>query len=272
MAIYHLSAKIVKRSEGRSAVAASAYRCGARFVDERTGNICDYSKKRGVDFVASLAPTDSPEWARDPSALWNAAEKAENRKDAQVARDLTVAIPRELNANQMRALVVAFTKKNFVQAGMCATVAFHDLDSENPHAHIMLTTRTITAAGFGPKCREWNAVERLQEWRQDWALCANKALELVGSDSRIDHRSHAARGITTEPTTHQGAAAAAMEKRGVAPSRKRLIVEAYQYAVEVVADFIEHFQERVSARRSPFDVRPPERPRTPTPPWIKPPH
>jgi hypothetical protein len=97
-------------------------------------------------------------------------------------------------------------------------------------------------------------------------------LELVGSDSRIDHRSHAARGITTEPTTHQGAAAAAMEKRNAEPSRKRLIVEAYEYAVEVVADFIESFHERITARRSPFDVRPPERPLTPSPPWAKPPH
>jgi hypothetical protein len=264
VAIYHLSAQLVKRSEGRSAVSAAAYRCGLRFCDERTGIIHDFSKKSGVDSFVSLAPENAPDWVFDPCALWNESEKAEKRKDAQVAREINLAIPRELTAAQMKATVVAYVKKTFVSDGMCATVAFHDLESGNPHAHIMLTTRSISADGFGPKNRAWNDVEKLKEWRADWALVANAALELSGKDSRIDERSHAARGITTPPRKRQGF-------RGY-KLLATVVDEAYEYAVEVVADFIEHFQERVSARRSPFDVRPPERPRTPTPPWIKPPH
>lgn len=273
LAIYHLHAQVIKRSEGRSAVAAAAYRCGARFTDARTGLNHDFTKKGGVDFVDSFAPADAPDWAFNPARLWNAAEASEKRKDAQVARELDIAIPRELTTAQKRAVVVAFVKRNFIEAGMVATVAWHHLDGTNPHAHIMLTTRTIGPDGFGQKCRDWNSVERLEAWREDWARCANSALKLAGHDDRIDHRSHAARGLSAiEPTTHQGPTAAAMTRRKDWPNRVRpMVVDALLGAYEYAREAVVGFASRLESRRSPLDVRPPPMPRMPVPPWMKPP-
>jgi len=234
MAIYHLSAKIISRSTGRSATGAAAYRSGSEIVDERTGLVHDYTRKGGVDGTALMAPAGAPEWATDRARLWNEVEQIEKRKDAQVAREIVVAIPRELGREKMAELVTGFAQDQFVKKGMVADVAFHHLDSENPHAHIMLTTRTIGPDGFGQKAREWNDKALLEQWRQQWEQHANKALEMTGHEARIDHRSLEAQGIERAPTVHLGPTATAIERRGAVSERGDTNRERQQLNAQVI--------------------------------------
>lgn len=222
VAIYHCSAKVIGRSSGRSATGAAAYRAGEKIVDHRTGLIHDYTRKGGVDHAQIIAPAGAPEWATDRSALWNEVEAAEKRKDAQLCREVEVAIPRELTVDQQRQLVLDFAREQFVARGMVADVAFHHQDGENPHAHILLTTRTIGPDGFGQKAREWNDRALLEQWRSQWAEHANRALERAGHAERIDHRSLADQGIDRQPTQHLGPTATAIERRTGEPSQRRL--------------------------------------------------
>ena len=108
MAIYHLSVKTISRSAGRSATAAAAYRAGVEIADERTGEVHDYRRKGGVESADIVLPDGAPEWATNRGALWNAAEKAEKRKDACVAREYEVALPAELSPAERRRLAPAF--------------------------------------------------------------------------------------------------------------------------------------------------------------------
>ena len=189
MALYHVHAQVVSRASGASAVAGAAYRSRDTLTDERTGEAHDYRNRRDdLDGSEILTPRGSPAWAQDRARLWNAVEAAERRKDAQVAREVRVAIPRELSAEDRRALVRDYAQRSFVDRGMVADIAFHGGQGENPHAHIMLTTRTLTPEGFGNKNRQWNKKEHLVTWRKDWADRANSALERAGRDERIDHR------------------------------------------------------------------------------------
>ncbi len=192
LAIYHLSAKILSRSAGRSSVAAAAYRSSSRIRDERTGEEHDYTRKRGVEHTEIVAPPNAPDWMRDRAQLWNAVERTEKRRDAQLSREIEVALPRELAAERRATLVREFVQVEFVDKGMIADFAVHDGragDGGNqPHAHIMLTTRELLGDGFGPKKREWNAVDILEGWRAQWARHVNSELEKDGHDARIDHR------------------------------------------------------------------------------------
>ena len=192
MAIYHFSAQMVSRSTGASAVAGAAYRAGENLTDERTGEPHDYRRRDDLDGVEMLTPRGAPAWAQDRAQLWNAVEAAERRKDAQVAREVRVAIPRELRPDDGRALVRDFAQRAFVDRGMVADIAYHGGQGENPHAHIMLTTRSISPEGFGQKDRSWNHKALLTSWREDWAASANRALERHGHADRIDHRTLAA--------------------------------------------------------------------------------
>ena len=188
MAIYHFNAQIVSRSTGASAVAGTAYRAGECLTDERTGQQHDYRQRDDLDGAEILTPREAPDWAQDRALLWNAVESAERRKDAQVAREVRVAIPRELRPEDGRALVRDYAQRAFVDRGMVADLAYHGGQGENPHAHIMLTTRTIGPEGFGPKNRDWNKKAQLATWREDWAASANRALARHGHAERIDHR------------------------------------------------------------------------------------
>lgn len=207
MAIYHASVKNISRSSGRSATGAAAYRSGEKIHDRTSGEVFDYTRKQRVGHTEILAPANAPAWMLNREELWNAVERSEKRKDARVAREFEVAIPRELNADQQRELVRGFVLEQFVERGMVADVCHHDTEGENPHAHIMLTTRTIdpdAPNGFGKKNRDWNRRELLQEWRSAWADHANRALEAAGRFERIDHRSLEAQGIDRLPQIHHG--------------------------------------------------------------------
>ena len=168
MAIYHLRATMISRSQGRSATAASAYRVAERIEDRRTGLTFDYAARGGVDYTEILAPDHAPDWVRDRSELWNRVEEAETRKNSQVAREVRV------------------------DRGMVADIALHapgrEGDERNHHAHILLTTREVDTEGFTTKNRDWNKVEVLEGWREAWARDSNAALERAGIEDRVDHR------------------------------------------------------------------------------------
>jgi len=192
MAIYHLRATMISRSQGRSATAASAYRVAERIEDRRTGLTFDYAARGGVDHTEILAPDHAPDWVRDRSELWNRVEESETRKNSQVAREVRVALPDELTHAQHVALVRDYAQAQFVDRGMVADIALHapgrEGDERNHHAHILLTTREIDAEGFTTKNRDWNKVEVLEGWREAWARDSNAALERAGIEDRVDHR------------------------------------------------------------------------------------
>ena len=192
MAIYHLRATMISRSQGRSATAASAYRVAERIEDRRTGLTFDYAARSGVDHTEILAPDHAPDWVRDRSELWNRVEESETRKNSQVAREVRVALPDELTHAQRVALVRDYAQAQFVDRGMVADIALHapgrEGDERNHHAHILLTTREVDADGFTTKNRDWNKVEVLEGWREAWARDSNAALERAGIEDRVDHR------------------------------------------------------------------------------------
>lgn len=243
-AIYHFSAQIISRADGRSSVAAAAYRAAEKMIDERTDTAHDFTKKRGVFHSEIMLPADAPASFSDRSALWNAVEAAEKRKKSQLAREIDIALPRCLTHDQKIALAKDYVQKTFVNAGMIADVCFHDLDSDNPHLHVMLTTREVSAEGFGNKNRDWNDRSLLKEWRKDWASYANRAMENAGHSHRIDHRTLLEQGITDrEPQVHLGAARSAMLKKGksvdsIEPQleRQRLKRAAQQSANDKIKD------------------------------------
>ena len=224
MATYHLSVKTISRSHGRSATAAAAYRTGARIADERTGLIHDYRRRRGVETAVLLLPANAPDWADDRAALWNAAEQAETRKNSTVAREFEIALPAELDAGQRQRLAVDFARELVERHGCAADVAIHqpgrDGDHRNHHAHILLSTRRLTAAGFAAKTRELDDLKtgEIVRWREQFAAMQNAYLLHYGYAAQVDHRSLEAQAIDREPTIHLGPTATALERRGV-PTR-----------------------------------------------------
>ncbi|CFQ14833.1 putative Conjugal transfer protein [Yersinia enterocolitica] len=190
MAIFHLEFKIVKRSEGMSSCRKAAYHARCKITDNRTGNTYDFSHRIDLFHHQILAPVSAPAHIIESSTtLWNEVERVERQKDGQTARYFDVAIPCELNNEDKIKLVLEYCQNNFVDKGMIADIAFHDLDSNNPHAHVMLTLKPITAEGFGKKDRSWNEKKNVILWREAWSTLTNGYLEAAGTEERIDHRS-----------------------------------------------------------------------------------
>jgi len=190
MAIFHLEFKIVKRSEGMSSCRKAAYHARCKITDDRTGNTYDFSHRTDLFHHQILAPVSAPAHIIESSTtLWNKVERVERQKDGQTARYFDVAIPCELSNQDKIKLVVEYCQKNFVDKGMIADIAFHDLDGNNPHAHVMLTLKPITADGFGKKERSWNDKKNVTLWRESWSVISNRYLAAAGSNERIDHRS-----------------------------------------------------------------------------------
>ena len=222
VAIYHLSVKTVSRSAGRSSTAAAAYRAGVEITDERTGEVHDYRRKAGVESAEIFLPDSAPKWATDRAKLWNAAEQAETRKNSTVAREFEIALPAELTPSQRERLAHDFTKAIVQKYGFAADCAIHapgkDGDSKNHHAHILCTTRKLTAEGFAAKTRELDdratGAAQVVEVRELFANMTNAALERAGQVARVDHRSLEAQGIDREASIHLGPAATAIERRG----------------------------------------------------------
>ena len=239
----HIPVSIIKRSAGRSAVAAAAYRSGTKLTNEWDGMTHDYTRKGGIVHAEIMLPAYAPPEFADRSILWNSVEQIEKARDSQLAREIEAALPRELSIEQQLALVRSYVKDNFVDKGMCADFAIHDRGTGNPHVHIMLTVRPLKENGaWGAKCRkaydldengqripdgkggwknhredttDWNDKGNVEIWRAAWAAYTNRALESAGRPERIDHRSYKRQGIDKIPSVHLGPAASQMEKRGI---------------------------------------------------------
>jgi Ti-type conjugative transfer relaxase TraA len=219
MAIYHLHLKVIGRSSGASAVAAAAYRAGGRLHDARLGRSHDFTAKRGVVHSEVLLPEHAPEVWGDRERLWNDVEAFEARRDAQLAREVEFALPREMTQAQGIALARDFVQAEFVHHGMIADLNVHwDIGADGspkPHAHVMLTMRAVDENGFGPKVRDWNRTELVTRWRERWAALANARLADLDIDASIDHRSLEAQGIWLEPQSQIGAPAQRIEGEGI---------------------------------------------------------
>jgi Ti-type conjugative transfer relaxase TraA len=259
MAIYHYSQKPVSRAKGQSAVAGAAYRSAEKLYDQRLGQTFDYSRRRGVEHAEIVLPTavaqhDIP-WARDRESLWNAAEGAEKRKDARIAREHEVALPHELNKPQQIELLRAFALQIANRYNVAVDFALHRPhkkgDKRNFHAHIYSTTREIAPMGLGRKASiEWSDTDRskqglgkakqeLKVMRERWAELANEHLAHAGLEIRIDHRTLEAQGIDLVPGRKLGLslerqqspnlpehlAEKVAEQRGIAAENGRRIIE-----------------------------------------------
>lgn len=236
MAIFHLSIKTVSRGHGRSAVGAAAYRAGQRLHDVRLGRTFDYRRKAGVLHRELVTPDLVPLWAAKRESLWNAAEESELRKNSTVAREFEVALPTELPPEQRRNLAMQFARE-LTERHFCAVdVAIHSPrkggDNRNEHAHILTTTRRLSAAGFGEKCRELDDQKsgEVAFWRERWATLVNQALEAASQPARVDHRSLADQGIEREPTFHLGPVRTGIKRRAarrahVADEHQRLTLQ-----------------------------------------------
>jgi Ti-type conjugative transfer relaxase TraA len=218
MAIYHFSAKVISRAAGSSAVASAAYRSASRLYDDRLGRHHDFSNKAGVVHSEIMLPEGAPEHLGDRATLWNTVEAGEVRRDAQLAREVEFAIPREMSAAQGIELARDFVRREFVEEGMVADLNVHwDIDANGlakPHAHVMLSMREVNENGFGKKVRDWNKTERLQQWRERWADHVNERLASLDIDARVDHRSFEDQRIDLEPQHKIGPAGARRLERG----------------------------------------------------------
>lgn len=232
MAIYRMAAKAISRGNGRSATGSAAYRAGEEILDQKTGQVHDYSRKKGVEATFIVLPNTAPaawqEWAAIDDKdvrrslreeIWNAVEYAEKRKNSTVAREVQVALPHELGPEERQAIVIDFAKAIAEKHGLVVDVAIHKGgsrvgDPRNVHAHLLMSDRRIGPEGFGEKARELAdftrrehpdgttkvaAKEHLVEWREHWADLVNVALERANRPERVDHRSNKDRGIEAEP-------------------------------------------------------------------------
>lgn len=247
MAIYHLSIKIISRGKGKSAVAASAYRSGEKIKNEYDGIVHDFTRKGGIAHTEILLPQNAPQEFANRSVLWNSVEKIEKSKNSQLAREIEIALPKELDREKQIELVRNYVKENFVDVGMCADIAIHDKNDGNPHAHILLTMRPLNEdKTWGAKSKkeyildengekvklkngnyktrkintvDWNEQDKAEHWRKAWADIINKCLEENSIQDKVDHRSYQRQGIEQISTIHLGVSATQMEKKGIATDR-----------------------------------------------------
>ena len=244
-----MNINIVSRGKGKSAVAAAAYRAGESLKNEYDGITHDYTSKRGIVYSEIQLPEHAPADFCDRHTLWNAVEKAERAKNAQLCREVRVALPKEFDNDQNAYLVHEYVRQNFTSQGMCADIAIHNKGDGNPHAHILLTMRPLEKDGsFGAKSRmeyildnngkkiklpsgryktrkvtatNWDSRENAETWRKAWADILNKHLKHfnITQEQDIDHRSYKRQGVEQIPTIHLGVSAHQMEQKGIATER-----------------------------------------------------
>ncbi|MCL1914351.1 MAG: MobA/MobL family protein, partial [Eubacteriaceae bacterium] len=182
-----------------------------RIYDERAGAVRDYTRKMDVIHTQIFLPEGAPEAWLDRRALWNAAEKAERARNARVGVALVIALPVEMGKGEWVRLVELHCKV-YTSMGRCADIAIHDDGRGNPHAHVLLTSRSVEGGLLaGPKPRDWGDNSELVAWRQAWERDCNAILD---GRAHVDHRSLKAQGLDREPTIHLGPAAAEKERRG----------------------------------------------------------
>ena len=278
MAIYHMSVKIISRSSGRTSVGAAAYRSGEKITNERDGLTHDYTRKTGIVHSEVVLCKNAPNEWQDRGKLWNAVEQVEKSSKAQVSREIEIALPKELSREEQIKLTHDYVKNNFVNKGMCADVNIHDKNDGNPHAHIMLTMRSVNQNGeweakqkkiyeldregnkiydskkktykcTTQKTNDWDNQENVEAWRQEWAKECNEVLERNRIGECVDHRSYERQGIEKSPTVHIGSCANQIEKRGEYSRRgniNRAIEVENMVLEEVKAELLECQKEKES--------------------------
>jgi hypothetical protein len=248
VAIYHCNIKIISRGKGKSSVAAAAYRAAEKIKNGYDGRTSDYTHKRGVIYKEIMLPENAPPEYKDRAVLWNAVEQIEKASNSQLAREIEIALPKELDPIMNFLLAKKYVKEQFTDKGMCADICVHDNKTGNPHAHIMLTMRPFNGDGtwgdkqkkeyaldrngekiYDPKKRQyrcksiptvdWNERTKAEEWRAAWADTVNGYFERRKIDTRIDHRSYKRQGVDIIPTVHLGVAVHQMERRGIRTER-----------------------------------------------------
>jgi mobA/mobL family protein len=243
----HYKVKIVSRGKGKSAVASAAYQACETLTNEWDGVTHDYQKKKGLLFQEILLPSNAPPEYQDRGTLWNSVELYEKAKNAQLARNIVIALPKELSLEENKQLIRELIQKDFVSKGMIADSAIHDESDEgnhNIHAHVMLTLRFLKENGtWGEKSRkeyvfdkegnpvltangkqktrkieltDWNEKGNVERWRESYAALCNRYFKDRGIQKQVDHRSYEKQGIERIPTIHMGAATSALERKGIA--------------------------------------------------------
>lgn len=243
MASYHLSVKTIKRSTGRSATAAAAYRVGERIECQREGRVHDYTRKQGIEETFILTPKDAPDWASDRSRLWNEVEASETRRNSVTAREWELALPSEISAADRSQITRDFAQELVSRYGVAVDVAIHaphrEGDQRNHHAHVLTSTRKLEAGGFTAKTRVLDSAKtggvEIEQMRGLWAELQNRALERVGEVERVDHRSLekqretaldrgdklSAEELDRDPELKLGPAANSMERRAKAVAERQ---------------------------------------------------
>lgn len=243
------SFKIISRGKGQSCMASCAYYSGEKKYSEY--ECCwkyPHSSPARVKWVEVMLPSNAPRAYADSQTLWNAVDAAETSVNAQTARSMLFALPRELTDEQNLALVRDFCQKEFVDKGMICNFFYHDKGDGNPHVHIMLTLRAMDENGkWLPKSKnvyaldengnrirapngswkrvkvdtvDWNERRYGEIWRQDWAAAQNAALKAAGRMERVDMRSLERQGVEDRlPQKHLGPTASALERKGVFSER-----------------------------------------------------
>jgi MobA/MobL family len=256
MAICFVRAKVIGRSGGKSATAAAAYRSGKKILDRATNKTHDYTKKVGIDhseIFSPIAATGKNEWLTDRAELWNRVEASEKRYDAQLAREMIIAIPRELDRSDQINLIREYVRSSYVDRGMIADINLHHLDGDNPHAHVMLTMRELQideqgVVSFGNKDRTWNDKKLLETQIKEWEVVANQYLERAGVDTRIDSRSYEEQGIARIPQIHLGKNVTAMRRQGI-PSERGDLYDRIERANENIRQNLEAIYQAEGAIR-----------------------
>ena len=248
MALFHFTVTQTKRSKGQSAIASAAYRSGEKLYSEYYGEYSDYTRKGGVICSDILLPPHALKEYADRQTLWNAVEKAERGKNAQLAYSFEISLQNEFSLEENIALAREFLFREFVSRGMTVDVSFHEKECEdggtpNPHFHFLCPIRPMEQDGtWGIKQRreyvldeegnrirdangkyvfnavpttDWGSPETLEHWREAWAEMCNAKFAEKGLDVRIDHRSYERQGVDLLPTIHEGATVRAMEKKGI---------------------------------------------------------
>ena len=247
MASVHYKLSIIKRSAGRSSVAAAAYRAAEKIIDRRTGLEHDFTRKNGVVHTEILLPVHAPQNFMQREVLWNAVEQVERQKNAQLARHLEVGLPIELDRAAQITLIREHVQQHYVDHGMCADICVHDKGDGNPHAHVMFTMRPLEPDGsWGAKSKKeymldrsgqrilldsgewkskkvsatgWDEQSNAELWRDNWGREVNRAYERHGIEQAIDMRSYQRQGVILEPTQHMGPELTNLERKGVVSGR-----------------------------------------------------
>lgn len=243
----HFHAEYIKRSAGGSVVGFAAYCAGERLQSQYDGRI-HYKKRTDVIFKKILLPINAPKRYKEREVLWNSVEMIEKGK-AQLARIIDLSLPIELNREEHIQIILSYVQRIFVDQGMCADIAIHDKGNGNPHAHILLTLRSINEEGewngkwkknyildeYGNKIydhstkrykcgpsiplNDWGNHENIEMWRREWANECNRAFARKHVNIRVTYESYVRQGIDRKPQIHLGRTVCALEQRGIHTER-----------------------------------------------------